>query len=79
MQKVIFKGENSADLIFMKYTFNISVCRETCEPTCFKLSMVLDTTELYSLIPVLMTLMFTQGHRVMGKLEIMQLFYCKVA
>ena len=41
--------------------------------------MVLNTTKPYSLIPVLMTLMFTQGHMIMGNLELVQLFYCKAA
>ena len=52
---------------FMKYMFNI-ICQDTYEPIFFfKLGMMLDTAKLYSLIPVRMTLMFTQGHRVAGK------------
>ena len=35
-------------------------------------------TKLFSLIPVWMTLMFTQGHRVMGNLEFVQSF-CSVS
>ena len=46
----------------MNYMFNIVMCLDTCEPTCFKLAMMLNTTTLYSLIPVWMTLMFIQGH-----------------
>ena len=45
---------------------------------CFKFGMMLSTTNLYSLIPVWMTLMFTQGHRVTGKLELVQSFCWKV-
>ena len=47
---------------FMKYTFNIVMCQDTCELICFKLGMMLYTTKLYSLIPVWSTLIFTQGH-----------------
>ena len=32
--------------------------------------MMLDTTIFYTLIPALMTLMFTQGHRVTAKLKL---------
>ena len=32
--------------------------------------MMLDTTKLYGLIPVGMTLIFTQGHKAMGKLKL---------
>ena len=39
------------------------------EPTSFKHGMILDITELYSLIPAGMTLTITQGHRAMRKLE----------
>ena len=38
--------------LFMKYTSNIIMCQDTCEPICFKLGMMLNTTELYSWIPV---------------------------
>ena len=38
--------------------------------------MVLNTTKLYSLIPVWMTLMFTYDHRVMANLEFVQSFCC---
>ena len=51
---------------------------DTCDPVCFKLGIRLHTTELYSLIPVSMTLMFIQGHRVMGNPELVQYFCCKV-
>ena len=63
----------------MKYLFNIVMCQDTSEPTCFKLGMMLDTPKLNSLIPVWMTLMFTQGHRVTGKLELAQSICRKVA
>ena len=53
------------------------LCLDTCELICFKLGVMLDMTRLDSLIPVWMTLMFTQGHRIMGKLELWQSFCCK--
>ena len=52
---------------------------EICGPICFKLGMMLDMTNLYSLIPVWMTSVFTQGHGVMGNLGLVQSFCCKVA
>ena len=39
---------------------------------------MLDSTKLYSLIPDWMSLMFTEGHKVRGKLELVQSFCCKV-
>ena len=56
----------------MRYAFNIVLCRDTCELICFKPYTMLDlyTTKLYGLVPVWMTMMFTQGHRVTGKLEL---------
>ena len=49
------------------------------EPNCFKLGMMLSATKFYGLIPVWMTLISTQGHSVMGKLELEQSFCCKMA
>ena len=48
------------------------------EPICFKLAMVLEKTKLYSIILILMTLTFTQGHSHRRQLELVQSFYCKV-
>ena len=62
----------------MKYTFNIVKCRNSCEPIWFKLRRMQNTTKLYSWILVWMTLIFTQGHRVSGKVELVQLLCCKV-
>ena len=50
--QVIFKGESSIDVIFTKYTFHIVICEGILEPICFKLGMMLGTTNFYSLIPV---------------------------
>ena len=69
---MIFKGENCADT--MK-----SIFQHTCEWICFKLWMMLSKTKCYSLIPVWMTLMFRQGHRIMRKLELVMSLCCKVA
>ena len=35
-----------------KKTFNIIMCQDTCELIFFKLSMILNTTKLYGMIPV---------------------------
>ena len=64
---------------FMKCVFNILLCRHTCELIYFKLSLMLDTSKLYNLIPFWMTLMFTQVNRVRGKLKLVQSFCCKVS
>ena len=37
---------------FMKYTFDIVMCQDTCEPICFKLVMMVNTTKLCGLNPV---------------------------
>ena len=64
---------------YIKYTINFVLCCDTWELTCFKLSMMLDMTKLYNLIPVCVILMFTEGHRVTWKLKLVQSFCCKVA
>ena len=46
----------------MKHTFNIATCQDACEPICPSLGIMLNTTIVYSLISVGMTLMLTQGH-----------------
>ena len=55
------------------------MCQDTCEPIWFKRGMMINTNKLYSMIPVWMMLMFTQGHRDTGKLEPVQSFCYKVA
>ena len=54
------------------------MCQDAWKSICFKLSMMLNTTTLYSMISVWMTLIFIHGHRVTGKLELVQSFCCKV-
>ena len=61
-----------------KYIY-MGVCQDTCELIWFKHGMMLDRTKVCSMIPVLMILKFTQGHRVMGKLELVQSVCCEVA
>ena len=63
----------------MKYAFNIVMCQDTCEPICFKLGVMLNTAEFYSLIPVWMILVFTQGQRVAGNRDLVQSFCCEAA
>ena len=48
--------------------------QDISEQICFKLGMMLSTN-LYSLTPILMTLIFTQGHRVTDKLELVLSFF----
>ena len=55
------------------------MCPDSCEPICFKLSTMLDMTRVKSILGVWMTVTFTQSHRVTGKLELVQLFCCKVS
>ena len=66
---------------FLTYVFDAIICQDTFEQICFVLGMMLSTIEVYSLIPVGMTMMFTQGHRVMvmGNLELVQSFCSRVA
>ena len=66
---------------FMKYAFkfNIGLHLDACVAFPFKLSVMIDTSKLYCLIPVLMILTFIQGQRVVRKLEHLQSFCCKVA
>ena len=39
-------------MLMYKRVTNIVLCWDTCEPICFKLSIMLDTAKFYSLIPV---------------------------
>ena len=64
---------------FMKYTFHIIMCQDACELIWLKLCLMLNTAKLCFLFVVWMILMFIQGHRVTGKLELVQSFCCKVA
>ena len=54
LAKIIFNGDNCWH--FMTYTLSIITCQDTCEPICFQLGVMLNST-------VWMTLMFTQGYR----------------
>ena len=47
----------------------MGLCLDSLELISFKTGMVLDTTKLYSIIPVLMTLTFTQDSRYTEKQE----------
>ena len=55
---------------FVKYTFVIGLPSDTYESICFKLNRLLDTTEVYSIIPVWMILTSTQGHRYQGNVDL---------
>ena len=56
---------------FIKSMFNVVLCQDTGYQICFKLGMMQNTTEPLSLLPVWMTFLSTQGHRVTGNLELM--------
>ena len=62
---------------FTKNMFKIDLHSNLFQQTPFKLSTMLDTTKFYILVPVRLTLTFTQGHRVARKLELLQLCCCK--
>ena len=72
-------GEREFCWDFICYTLNIVLCRNISETICFEAGTTLEKTRLYSLIPAWMTLCFTKGHRVTGKLQSMQSFCCQVA
>ena len=44
LAQVIFKQENSEDVILIEYTFSIVMCWVTCSPVYFKLGMMLNIT-----------------------------------
>ena len=62
----------------MKHANNFVLCKDICDPIGFKPGLMLDMTKHYSVIPLWMTLMLTQGHRVTEKVGLMQSSYCKV-
>ena len=53
-------------LDFMKYTCNIGLHLDSCEPVCLKLSMMVYTLPS-QFVSSLNNLDFAQGHMVMGK------------
>ena len=42
----VFKGENTALVIFIKYTSIIGLCLDAYEPNSYKLGVMLDTIKL---------------------------------
>ena len=46
VEGLICKGENSADVKFIKFVLNIVMRQDTCELICFKLGMMFNTTKL---------------------------------
>ena len=58
--------------------FSCHFIEYTLEPICFKSRIMLDTTKLYSMVPVRITLTFTPGHMVTEKLGLVQAFCCEV-
>ena len=72
-----FKGQELCWCDSMKYTFSIIMCPDTCELICFKLDMMLNTTELLfgSSLNDIEVDSRSQGY---GKTELVQSFCCKV-
>ena len=62
----LLKRENSADMNL----WNICLTSSVSGHLCIHLFKIWHDVKLYSLIPVWMTFMFAQGHRVMNKLEL---------
>ena len=81
----VFKRENFTNMkhssvcfCLINKTFHICLSLDTYELDFLKFSMMVDSVELSSLIPVSVTLIFSQGHWVMKKLKLMQSFCWKV-
>ena len=55
---------------FEKNIFKIGVRSDVFESISFKLGVIIDMTNFYILIPVLIAFIFTQGHRVMRQLAL---------
>ena len=73
------KGKNSTEVMFIKNRIKNGLHLYTYELISFKLGMMMGMTKLYILIPVGISLTFTQGLRVTRKLKLLQPFRCKVA
>ena len=76
---IYFKREKSVYVILQKILLALVRAGTFVNQFVSELDMMLGTTKLCTLISVLTTLTFTQGHGVMGKLELVQSFCCKVA
>ena len=79
LAKSVLYKHHSRDRTTLIWFYEIYVWHCHCGPICFNFGMKLYTTKLYSLIPVWMALLFTQGHRVARKLEPVQSLCWKVA
>ena len=64
LSRHLFKGENPTYVIvcIKKKTFNFGLYWDVYWQISFKLGMTIETTKVYILIPVLMTLTFIQCH-----------------
>ena len=72
------KTDISTGRILWNVSLTLTCVRTLVYYICFKLDVMLDTTKLFTFIPVY-TLSFSQGHRFMGNLETVQSFCCRVA
>ena len=57
-----FKGDNPTYLILLKKNFNVGLYSDIWKPNYFKFDVIIETTKLYILLSVWMTLTFIQGH-----------------
>ena len=58
----------------MEEEISVGLCSDIYRAISYKLSMMIDTTELYCLIPVWMTWIFIQGHCCMRKQKLLHSF-----
>ena len=63
--KLKFNGENYTSVISLKRIVMLACLWISMDQFCFKLSIIIETTKLYTLIPVWMTMMFIQGYSCM--------------
>ena len=75
---LLFKGENSVWVIWGN-VFKFGLHVDSYEQISFKLSVMIDMTKVYILIPLLIALIFIQEHRDTRKLELVPSSCCKVA
>ena len=66
------------DLAEKEKHFNVGLHLTVYEPVSCKLDMIVDFTELYSLVPVLITMTFIQGHSCMKTWKVLHSFFDEI-
>ena len=64
-------------MLFLKKNVNVGLYSDMKRPISFTLGMMIETTNLYIVISVWMTLTFIQGHICMRNKNISVQFCCK--